>query len=95
MQKETSFLKKPNTSPLSYNDLLEKKTPDQRKKIADNQWRENKYPDADEDPNKDQSIHDLNQDEPIDGKRKKMDKTRMTRTKMKMSSKLLSFACNV
>ncbi len=95
MRKETSFLKKPNTRPLSYNDLLKKKTPDQRKRISDNRERENKYPDVDEDPNEHQSIHELDHDEPINGKRKKTDKTRTTRTKRKMSSKLLSIACNV
>ncbi len=95
MRKEILFLKKLNTSPLSYNDLLKKKMPDQRKRILDNRERKNEYPDVDENPNEDQSIHELDHDEPINGKRKKMDKTRMTWTKRKMSSRLLSFACNI
>ncbi len=30
--------------------------PDQMMKITSSQWKENKYPDADEDPNEDQNL---------------------------------------
>ncbi len=64
MRKEIPFSKRLNTRSLTYNDLLEKKTPDQMKRIVSGQENEDKNPGEDEDPNEDEDLNE-DKDEPF------------------------------
>ncbi len=102
MLKETSFSKKSSTRTLSFHIRLKKtskeiKIPDADEDPNEDQNQKgNEDPDADENMNKDeppQSVHDWDRDEPTNGRKEDENHTRMTWIKMKMSSKLLSYAC--